>query len=119
MNIIAWNIRGAKNKEGRRFLMDLCRRHKPEVLILVETYMMFDSTDLFWHRLGYKPVAVEECHGQAGGIWCLAQVVSPLTFDVMDSCSQIITIAISKGDVKWALSDVYASPIPSIWEGLW
>ena len=56
--ILSWNIRGAANKVGQRHLKELVKRFHPFVFIILETHIPFASVEMFWHRLGYNPVAI-------------------------------------------------------------
>ncbi|KAI8000679.1 hypothetical protein LOK49_LG09G00344 [Camellia lanceoleosa] len=53
MNIMLWNCRGASNKTFRRNFREITRTHRPEVVALFETKVLFSSMGLFFNNLGY------------------------------------------------------------------
>lgn len=60
MSIFMWNIRGAVNVRGRRWMKEIVKKHKLDVIILVETHSIFSRVEKFWTSLDYYAVDVEE-----------------------------------------------------------
>ncbi|KAI8027305.1 hypothetical protein LOK49_LG02G02848 [Camellia lanceoleosa] len=71
MNIMLWNCRGAGNKTFRRNFKEITRTHRPEVVALFETKVLFSSMGLFFNNLGYTASTIVDPVGRVGGIWLL------------------------------------------------
>ena len=117
-SILSWNIRGAGNSEAKQQTHSLVSRFKPSLFAVMETHISFHKVRRTWMKMGYEPVAIEEAQGHSGGLWILSST-SGISYSVVDSCSQAITVEISKANRKWVLTAVYASPIPVLRENLW
>lgn len=118
-SILCWNIRGALNPAGRRHTRELVRKHKPSIVILMETHCAFNRAERFWYNLGYEAGAFSEAQGHKGGIWILVERGRNFTVSMVDCFHQVVTISINKGADTWWCSAVYASPTPTIREVLW
>ena len=116
--IMCWNIRGAMNKDGRPHVRELICRFKPTFFIVMETHSLFSQSKKFWNELGFFEVGISEANGHSGGIWILS--MDP-TFqcDILDVCSQMVTVKVKYGFREWVCSAVYASPIPLIRGEFW
>ena len=116
--IMCWNIRGAMNKDGRRHVCELIYRFNPTFFIVMETHSLFSQSKKFWNELGFFEVGISEANGHSGGIWILS--MDP-TFqcDILDVCSQMVTVKVKYGFREWVCSAVYASLIPLIRGEFW
>ncbi|KAI8006782.1 hypothetical protein LOK49_LG07G02097 [Camellia lanceoleosa] len=71
MNIMLWNCRGAGNKIFHRNFKEIIRTHRPDVVALFETKVLFSSMGLFFNNLGYTASTVVDPVGRVGGIWLI------------------------------------------------
>ncbi|KAI8028797.1 hypothetical protein LOK49_LG01G02501 [Camellia lanceoleosa] len=71
MNIMLWNCGGAGNKNFHRHFKELIKTHRPDVVALFETKVMFSSMGLFFNNLGYTASTTVDPVGRVGGIWLL------------------------------------------------
>lgn len=74
---------------------------------------------MFWNRLGYSPLCIEETQGRAGGIWALAQNGHNFGLSTFHSNSQSVTIEVRMGTRSWYCTGVYASPTPTCRDSFW
>lgn len=118
ITILSWNIKGAANGKAKRHVKDLIRKLHPTLFFILETHVQFRVVATFWRNLGYKPVAIVEASGQAGGIWVLNSD-DEIDIEILDLFHQAVSFKISKDDKSWICSAVCASPIPSIRSTLW
>ncbi|KAK7282258.1 hypothetical protein RIF29_10902 [Crotalaria pallida] len=118
-HLLAWNIRGAVNKNGRRYAKELVLRHQPEIVVIMETHCSFAAACSFWSRLGFSKTGIVEARGHSGGIWVLTRNGSNFSFDVLDIFSHCVTFSIARGACKWVCSTVYASPVATVRDNLW
>ncbi|XP_057442323.1 uncharacterized protein LOC130734042 [Lotus japonicus] len=119
VKIMSWNIRGAMNEDGRRFVKDTVRYRKPDIIIIVEPRCQFNRVRSFWTSLGFTLQFISEATGFSGGIWVLSNEASNLSFRLWDMHSQIVSFEIWRANFSWICSAVYASPIPTNREVLW
>lgn len=96
ISILCWNIRGAVNPAGRRHARELVRKHRPSLVILVETHSPFVKTEGFWRGLGYKAVGISEAQGHAGGIWVLVEAGCDIAISVVSIFHQAVSFALKK-----------------------
>ncbi|KAK7259110.1 hypothetical protein RIF29_24708 [Crotalaria pallida] len=68
LKILSWNVRGAVNKDGRRYARELISKHKPDCVILMETHCLFAAATIFWKSLGYVACEIVEARGHSGGL---------------------------------------------------
>jgi hypothetical protein len=118
-SMLAWNVRGFANRKSHCHMREILVRFKPDLIVLSETHTAFDSSKRFWEKEGYMKVEVMEATGHSGGLWVLYNISCPYSFTLMESVSQCITIQITRGNVSWVCSGIYASPTTSVREGLW
>ncbi|KAK7243376.1 hypothetical protein RIF29_38170 [Crotalaria pallida] len=74
--VVAWNIRGAVNKNGRRYAKEMVLKHQPEIVIIMETHCQFASASSLWNSLGFSSIGIVEARGHSGGIWVLSRIVA-------------------------------------------
>ncbi|KAF1869450.1 hypothetical protein Lal_00022895, partial [Lupinus albus] len=65
-SILAWNIRGVMNMNGRRHARDLVRKYRPSLIFLLETQYQFANSKDFWNSLGYRDCGIIEATSCAG-----------------------------------------------------
>lgn len=118
VKIVAWNIRGVMNEHGKRFLKDMIRSRKPDIIILVEPRCPFQRVRAFWMSLGFSLQFVSDASGFSGGIWVLSNNASGLSFRLCDMHQQLITFEIWRANLSWVCSAIYASPILAARESL-
>lgn len=118
-SVLSWNVRGAANAVAKRNIKELLKKHNPDVCFIFETHVQFSRLQNFWVKLGYSLVGIAEANGQAGGIWALGRTDVVSSIDVLASHAQAVTLNISSGNLSWAYSGIYASPIPSNRGLLW
>ncbi|XP_016195762.1 uncharacterized protein LOC107636788 [Arachis ipaensis] len=117
-NIIAWNVRGARNKLARVHLKQLVKNFHPYIFIILETHCAFQKVAVFWNILGYTSIHIEEAQGHSGGIWVLS-VWPGVSCIVMAVSLQVVCIEFLNGGFSWVCAVIYASPVPSIREEAW
>ena len=115
--ILSWNLRGAMSREGRRNVKVLVRKYCPNVVILLETHILFAKVAKFWMGLSYHMVGVSEAQGQSGGVWVLETNNSHYC-SLEDRFQQMVTIRVRVGSTEWLCSGVYTSPILLVRESL-
>ena len=101
----------------------LMREHTPEVLILLETKVTFESMNGYFNQFGFTENAIVNPQGRVGGIWILwnPDMVSIRTFQMM---TQVIHLIVTRNNFEqWLLSAVYANPFPrsrysNFWDGI-
>lgn len=71
MKCIFWNCHGAGNTDFENAMIDLCRDHDPEVIVLLETKIPFADTNNFFGNLGYFHDIVADLNGKVRGIWLI------------------------------------------------
>jgi hypothetical protein len=100
----------------------LVSRHKPELLILVETHVAFSSVEPFWNHANYVKIDVQDVQGNSGGIWVMQRRRCHYSFTLVSKMHQCVSVIVSKGNDRWLCSGVYASPVytarPTVWEYL-
>ncbi|KAK7387006.1 hypothetical protein VNO78_27445 [Psophocarpus tetragonolobus] len=71
--VLAWNIRGAMGRAGKNYRCELVLKHKPSLIILLETDCPYSKVKSFWDSLAYHSCAISEaiCHSQE--IWVLLE----------------------------------------------
>ncbi|XP_072064261.1 uncharacterized protein [Arachis hypogaea] len=117
-NIIAWNVRGARNKLARVHLKQLVKNFYPYVFIILETHCAFQKVAVFWNRLGYTPIHIEEAQGNSGGIWVLSAWPG-VSCNIVAASLQVVCVEFSNGGFSWVCAAIYASPVPSMREEAW
>ncbi|KAL7229399.1 hypothetical protein ACSBR2_007994 [Camellia fascicularis] len=71
MIVMLWNCRGIGNKIFRRNLRELIRVHRPNVVALFETKVLFSSMGLFFNHLGFTASTIVDPVGRVGCIWLI------------------------------------------------
>jgi hypothetical protein len=121
-SVLSWNVRGFASKKSRNHMHELLCWYKPDMLILVETHIAFAFADTFWRRENYEKIDIHETQGHFGGIWVMQRRGSDFGFTPVSKMYQCVSVIVSKGNVKWLFSGVYASPVytarPVLWQYL-
>ena len=102
---MCWNIRGAMNKDSCRHVRELICHFKPTFFIIMETHSLFSQSKKFWNDLGFFKVGISEVTGHGGGIWFLSMDLT-IHYDILDVCSQIVTVKVRYGLREWVCSAV-------------
>ncbi|KAI8028051.1 hypothetical protein LOK49_LG02G03698 [Camellia lanceoleosa] len=119
MNIMLWNCRGAGNKIFRRNFKEIIRTHRPDVVALFESKVLFSSMGLFFNNLGYTASTIVDPVGRVGGIWLLWNPTQ-VSVNAFVANQQEIQATVHRKDYEdWVLAAVYASPNPRIRQALW
>ncbi|KAI8031373.1 hypothetical protein LOK49_LG01G03784 [Camellia lanceoleosa] len=119
MNIMLWNYRGAGNKTFRRNFKEITRTHRPEVVVLFETKVLFNSMGLFFNNLGYTASTIVDLVGRVGGIWLLWNPTH-VSVSAHVANHQVIQATVKRQDYEdWVLGVVYASPNIRLRHNLW
>ena len=119
ISILSWNIRGAHNRNSRRHMKDLIRKHNPTFLAINETHVPFAKLFYFFTNNGFKPIQIVEAQGHYRGIWLLQNVAATSTSTVIDFNNFSITFNIQRGDSNTFCTCIYASPNPTLHPNLW
>ncbi|XP_057445038.1 uncharacterized protein LOC130737304 [Lotus japonicus] len=118
-SLFMWNVRGATSANAKLALKEYIRRHKPDIIVLVETHCQFQRTQRFWKAQGFLPGCIVEATGHSGGIWVLCHQSSPFKVMPLESFHQAVTFDVVLGAFSWTCSAIYASPTPNLREELW
>ncbi|XP_028101054.1 uncharacterized protein LOC114300374 [Camellia sinensis] len=119
MNVIVWNCRGADNKIFRRNFREIIRTHRPDVVALFETKVLFNSIGLFFNDLGYTASTIVDPVGCVGGIWFLWNPIQVLVSAHIANHQVIQAMVQRKNYEDWVLGVVYASPNIRLRQNLW
>lgn len=68
MTILSRNCRGAGNDDFCSTFTELIRVHKPDLIILIETKVLFSFTGNFLINLGFYNSYIVDLVGRVGGI---------------------------------------------------
>ena len=71
MKIICWNVQGAKKPQLRQEVGFINRTIKPDILILLETLVNCQNSNLIIKQLGYQFSSTIPPVNHMGGIWLL------------------------------------------------
>ena len=119
ISCMIWNVQGAGSKAFLAALKELVKRHKPQVLALIETHMGGEQAEKIASLLRYSGHVRVDAVGFSGGIWIYWQQ-ELVTVHPIIKHEQYITMTISRvGAVPWYFSAIYASPDPSKRNELW
>ncbi|KAL7196594.1 hypothetical protein ACSBR1_036576 [Camellia fascicularis] len=69
LKLLIWNCYGAGNNTFKRNLVEIIRVHKSEILILLETNVVFSTMGNFFNRLGFTASTTVDPISRSGGIW--------------------------------------------------
>lgn len=117
--IIVWNVRGAAGKAFGQTLIDMKKRTKAKIFVLVETRCSGPNAQKVIKQLGFKYQIVEEARGLSGGIWILWND-DLISLTVLSKHKQYIHCAVTGiGRRAWLFTAIYASPRATEREELW
>ncbi|KAI8013982.1 hypothetical protein LOK49_LG05G02478 [Camellia lanceoleosa] len=71
LKLLFWNCRGAGNKNFKRNITEILRTHKPEILILMETKVLYSKMGNFFNRLGFTASIIVDPVGRVCGLWII------------------------------------------------
>lgn len=110
MQILIWNVRGARKPSFRSLFQRLMQLYKCDICILLETRLSGDSLTWFRRQVSkvWSSYAVESS-GLSGGILALWRHNS-IRVDAFHQCNQQVALVISEeNSIPWLLSRIYAS----------
>ncbi|KAI8023039.1 hypothetical protein LOK49_LG03G00299 [Camellia lanceoleosa] len=67
--LLFWNCHDTDNNKFKRNLVEIIKTHKPEILVLMETKVAFNTMSEFFNRLGFTALSTIDPVGRVGGIW--------------------------------------------------
>lgn len=67
-SVLAWNVRGMASRRSQRHVREVLVQHKPDLVFVLETHVVFENTRRFWDKHGYVAVVIEEAQGHLGGV---------------------------------------------------
>ncbi|XVF21028.1 hypothetical protein REPUB_Repub12eG0055200 [Reevesia pubescens] len=119
MTVLFWNVRGAGNSTFFSHARDMITLHRPNLVIFVEPKISGLKAEHVIKRFGFDDSTRVDARGFAGGIWVLWNNVLGKV-RVLHKTDQFITLLIDKNwGLSWAVTAVYASPIPVVREMFW
>lgn len=118
-SFLSWNIRGASSDKAKRHIKNLINKHRPSIIFIMETHILFEKVRVFWQRVGYFPIHIVEAQGHSGGLWAMAQVGLSMNISVWEFSGQSISLEIKLGSQSWICTAVYASPNPTTRDTFW
>ncbi|XVF22870.1 hypothetical protein REPUB_Repub12eG0208500 [Reevesia pubescens] len=119
MSVIFWNTRGAASSTFLAHAKDLISLHRPDMLILVEPRISGNKAERVIRRLGFDEATRVYAVGFSGGIWILWNT-SFGRVQILSKTQQFITLLVDdKLGFSWAITAVYASPIPAVRDTFW
>ncbi|KAL7169442.1 hypothetical protein ACSBR2_034478 [Camellia fascicularis] len=71
LKILIWNCRGTGNNTFRRNMRELLQTHKPGIIVLLETKVMFSSMGNIFSNMGFSAATIVDLVGRSGGIWLI------------------------------------------------
>ncbi|CAL1407206.1 unnamed protein product [Linum trigynum] len=122
--VFVWNCQGAGSRRFTRVFNEYKRRHRPQIVIIVEPRISGDRAKDVRQSLGFDKEFVVEAVGFSGGIWVLWNSTD-ICLSQVNAHAQFIHIQVEPAGVpghKWLLTAVYANPAPMqrrvLWEAL-
>ena len=119
MKLFFWNCRGAGNDNFRNSMKELYREHKPDIVVIFETKVKFESLGIFFNQFGLTGSIIVGPNGRIGGIWMLWNPVT-INLKPFHISNQCIHAMVTKNNFEeWLLTAVYASPNHYLRDKLW
>ncbi|XP_061367963.1 uncharacterized protein LOC133310979 [Gastrolobium bilobum] len=119
MNFLVWNCRGAAKKTFRTSLSNFTRKHKIDLVAILEPRISGATAQKKIKQLGFNRFELEEAVGFSGGIWILWKD-ELVEIEFIEKNSQFIHMAVSNNaGSNFLLTVVYANPREDIREELW
>ncbi|KAJ4845758.1 hypothetical protein Tsubulata_047054 [Turnera subulata] len=111
--------RGLVESDFGELSEDLVFAHRPQIVILLETKVLFSAAIDVIRGCGFDRSEVEEVQGRSGGIWiCWRHASAVLSVELQHV--QFLHVKVKFGNMQpWFLTAVYASPSPSIRQEFW
>lgn len=106
------------SREVLRFLKDMIKIHKPDILGLLETRVSGTKADDICNKLGFDDWVRVEALGFSGGIWVLWR--NSTHINVLKTHLQFVLLQVRENNLmQWNLAIVYGSPSSSLRKRLW
>lgn len=110
MNFVSWNCRSTRAKGFTSLIKDIKRNYDASLMFLTETHSSGQRAPQQAKRTGLSENYIVDSRGQAGGICCLWDTGS-WKVDIVESSDQFVDTRVTwKGNIKWLITAVYASP---------
>ncbi|KAI9092467.1 hypothetical protein K1719_027595 [Acacia pycnantha] len=122
MNFLIWNSRGTGSKSFPALVRDLKSHYQLDFIAIVETRCNRESSVARAEKLGFPNMALVDCEGYSGGIWCLWNH-SISSISILERHHQFIHLVVTGATGHtWTLTVAYASPAGVtrrlLWENL-
>lgn len=119
MKILVWNCRGAGSKRFHGVIMDLLYLYKPDIVVLLETWVSGEKADKVVRGLGFPSSHRVEPQGYSGGIGVLWKS-KDISVDVLQDDSQFVHMkVVQENNSSWLFTALYAKPMESMKAWLW
>ena len=99
MKLLFWNCRGAGNINFKNTMADLHRDQSPDVIMLFETKVLFQSTKMYFDQLGFSESIIMDPVGRVGGIWVLWNPTS-VNLKGYHADSQVVHAIVTKNNFE-------------------
>lgn len=109
-SVIAWNCRGANSNAFLRYLVEIIRINKLDILVLLETRVSSNIVEGIFKRSYLNKAIISEACNFSGSIWILWNQ-SDLHIEPLVIHDHIVTVLVrQERQLIWVLSVVYALP---------
>ncbi|XP_026395092.1 uncharacterized protein LOC113289878 isoform X4 [Papaver somniferum] len=119
MKILVWNYRGAARPSFTRVMRKLIKRHKPNIVALLETRVLASHAVGIVRHLGYEESILVDPEGFSGGIcllWNPEEVDIQATKRTRWALHAVVSV---KSKSPWILSTIYRSTNKSNKRTVW
>ena len=112
MKMIAWNCQGAGSVTFRNHAYELHRRHRPNILIIIEPRIAVARAQAVINTLLYDHSQRVDPTGFFGGIWLLWNESPSLKVEILTHSEYSIhaLVKVPSPSLSFLLTDIYASP---------
>lgn len=112
MKVIVWNCQGVGSVAFRNHAYELHRRHRPQILIIVEPRIAEEWAQAVINSLPYNHSQRMDPTGFFGGIWMLLNESTSFQVEFLTHSEYSIhaLVKVSSPSLSFLLTAVYASP---------
>ena len=112
MKMIAWNCQGAGNKMFRDHAYELHRRHRPNMLIIIEPHIAEARAQAVIDTLPYTHSHRVDPTGYSGGIWMLWNESPSFFVEIITRNEHSIhaLVKVQSPSVSFLFTAIYAPP---------